>query len=93
MNINNFAILEHNNKEILCFVVDEYFASTAWKINQETFKTVSGRSFGVITGDDNMKYKEDKNKFKLPTEEQVLNLLQNCSEAFQHRVKELNLIP
>lgn len=92
MNLNNFAVMTFNGNPLLCLVQEGYFASTAWLKGPEAFSKIMGSSFGIITADDNMEYKEDKYKFRLPyNEEEVLSLLcsPNCCNNFINRVKPL----
>lgn len=92
MNLNNFAVMTFKGNPLLCLVQEGYFASTAWRVSQEAFQKIIGSSFGIITADNNMEYKEDKYKFRLPSSEgEVLNLLSssNCCDNFINRIKPL----
>lgn len=90
MNLRNFAIMTFKDKPLLCLVREGYFASTAWIESQEAFEKIIGRSFGIITSDDDTEYKGDKSKFRLPINEgEVLTLLSNSCNSFINRVKPL----
>ena len=97
-NLNHFAIMrvtpgsqyDMNGKgQLLCIAEEGFFASSAWIESDEAFSNITGRSFGITTGDDNNFYKEDKSKMFRPTEEEVLALLPKCHIAFQEKAKRL----
>ena len=76
----------------LCLGIAEagYFASSEWLESSEAFEQVTGRSFGIITGDDNTSYKEDKSKIRDWTDyKQINEHLNNCSDDFKERVNTI----
>lgn len=97
-NLNNFAIMavtpgstfdQSGNGELLCIATKGYFASSAWIESDERFNEVIGSSFGVITGDDGMEYKEDKYKFSRPSLDKIQELLPKCDSYFIQKANEI----
>lgn len=79
---------EDSSGKLLCLAQEGYFASTAFIEGDERYAEVSGRSFGIITGDDGFEYKEDRSRFRRPKNmEEVEQLLERCSESFKHSVQ------
>ncbi len=98
MYLNNFVIMEvtkgtpldmSGEGEILGIATKGYFASEAWIVSDESYRKMSGTSFGVITGDDDIEYCEKRNLMSRPTEEKVKELLPHCCDEFIKRTLKL----
>ena len=84
-----YDMTEDNSGKVLGIAEDGYFASTAWRDSDEAYNNISGTSFGITTGDDNIMYKEDKYKMSRPSLEQVRYMLHKCDENFQKRANKI----
>ncbi len=90
MSVKQGSKLDMSSAGHLLGIAEEgFFASTAWLKGDEEYNKVSGSSFGITTGDDDMFYKESKFKMSRPTEEQVKFLLLKCDTNFIKRAKKL----
>jgi hypothetical protein len=97
--LNKFAVLlvktgsiydQTGNGELLCQVSPGYFASDAWIISDEAFRSISGRSFGVVTGDNNGEYKVDKSDVRRVSVVDIKLMLPKCNPEFI--LSSLNII-
>ena len=70
-------------------IANGYFAGTAWVKGDDAFEQVSGRSFGIITGDDNGEYRDDKGKMNRVGKKELLEHLQGCCDEFRIRAKRV----
>lgn len=64
------------DKPLLCLPNEGYFATDAFCAGK-VYGTVSGRSFGIIAGDDNLIYVEDKSNISEVCDEAILKLLED----------------
>lgn len=64
----SFVIVNANNQRYPA-VVTGYFAGEAWLISDKVFQQVCGTSFGVLTFDDNIEYRQHSSDISKPTVE------------------------
>ena len=67
-----------------------YFAGEAWAKNDGSFDSVSGSSFGIVTGDDNSRYCENKRTMSRPTTDEIIEHSDNCCDDFINRCASIH---